>query len=540
MEVFRKKLSVILAAAMILTMLNRGAVNIFAADEISLSTTQMTLYLDGEKTLPLKVNNAGSYSCVYISSDTSVATADSLFFTVTAQGVGRTTVTVTVSDGSTVVKTLKCSVTVLKTADTATATPTKAPTSTPTKAPTATPTNAPTATPTVSAASMKLSSGSSVTLYLDGDTTLGLASSKTISVTNKKYCTVSYTSGKTSVASVTAVTGKVTAKAVGTAVITAVVKNGTKTIKVLKCTFTVKRHAKSVGLRTALITELKNGITEGTSVSSNVGYRKAKNGSLYYGTGKTYITDSIVYLSSNKSVFTVNKTTGKIKAVAPGTAKLTIYASSSDNGSTYTTTEKKTYTVKVKAAPTPTPDPSYGKITGATQGGLSDMNVVMVTFSDESDASRVTNNSSLLKVINVKTGKTVAFSSIRNAADSKNVLVTFKSDLTSGTVEFIYNNDTFDMKCLGYVPAAVQITNTSVIMGNSTLIEYRVYNDYGLNISSYFSDSDVTVSSAKTTDDYYVNGKYITFNKSGTTATLKFTITSDGSTYDFSATMKCN
>ena len=43
----------------------------------------------------------------------------------------------------------------------------------------------------------------------------------------------------------------------------------------------------------------------------------------------------------------------------------------------------------------------------------------------------------------------------------------------------------------GYVPAAVQITNTSVIMGNSTLIEYRVYNDYGLNISSYFSDSDV-------------------------------------------------
>ena len=73
-----------------------------------------------------------------------------------------------------------------------------------------------------------------------------------------------------------------------------------------------------------------------------------------------------MYLS-NKSVFTVNKTTGKIKAVAPGTAKLTIYASSSDNGSTYTTTEKKTYTVKVKGCSTPTPDPSYGKITGATK-----------------------------------------------------------------------------------------------------------------------------------------------------------------------------
>ena len=46
--------------------------------------------------------------------------------------------------------------------------------------------------------------------------------------------------------------------------------------------------------------------------------------------------------------------------------------------------------------------------------------------SDESDVSRVTNNSSLLKVINVKTGKTVVSVQSETQLTQKNVLVTFK------------------------------------------------------------------------------------------------------------------
>ena len=101
-----------------------------------------------------------------------------------------------------------------------------------------------------------------------------------------------------------------------------------------------------------------NGITAGSTYSNKVFFRKTSAGKTVWGTGGKVISDVINCYSSDSSVFTVNKTSGQITAVAEGKCyTLTIKAVSTDN-SVSTVVMTKTYPVNVKAAAasaTPTP-----------------------------------------------------------------------------------------------------------------------------------------------------------------------------------------
>lgn len=143
------------------------------------------------------------------------------------------------------------------------------------------------------------------------------------SASNKK---LSYKSSKKSVAAVTS-KGKITAKKVGTTKITFTTKDGSKktgsftvyvTDRIMKKVESLKAVAdKDVLLvgETALIT------TTTTPLDATL--------------------QKVVYKSSNKKVAEVDAVTGKIKAVAPGNAKITVRAMDGSN---------KTTTVKIKVA----------------------------------------------------------------------------------------------------------------------------------------------------------------------------------------------
>lgn len=534
------RISVIMVMAMLVSLFTPEAGGAQITYAASLSTTSKTLYLDGTKSFAIQVSEAPQGSNISISSsDTGVVAVDPVFYTVTAVGVGTATVHVKVTDAEGNVENLSCSVTVKESSVENTPTPTEeakataapkattAPKATSTPKATATPTatSTPTPTPALVTSSMKLSS-TALTMYVGEGT-------KSLSVKNQQYASVSFSSNKKSVATVTS-KGKITAKAVGTAVITATVKNAGKTVKTLKCTVTVKRHAESVGLNSSTAKSLKKGVYAGSTVAVNKTFRKAADGTVVYGTKINYITDTLVCTSSNKKVFVVNKTSGKIVTKNPGTAKLTIYAVDSDGNRT---TDKVTYTVKVKATPTPTPNPDYGQITGVNQNGLTDLSKVKVVFESKSDANRVAKDNSLVKV--TSDGANVGIAAVEKSGTDNTLILTFAGSLVGGTYRFHYNNQYFEFTPTGYVPEVATVSLVGAIgVDGKAKYTYKIYNDAGIDITSSIPEEDITIEAQYPSEAKFeiVSKSVIIFNDLKP-AKLKITITSGASPIMLLATL---
>ena len=89
------RISVIMVMAMLVSLFTPAAGGAQITYAASLSTTSKTLYLDGTKSFAIQVSEAPQGSTISISSsDTGVVAVDPVFYTVTAVGVGTTTITV--------------------------------------------------------------------------------------------------------------------------------------------------------------------------------------------------------------------------------------------------------------------------------------------------------------------------------------------------------------------------------------------------------------------------------------------------------------
>ena len=115
----------------------------------------------------------------------------------------------------------------------------------------------------------------------------------------------------------------------------------------------MKRNAADAGISEESAAHLKE-LTVGEAFTLKT-YRTDSDGKQIW-SGKTKITDSPRFRSSNTKIFKVNKTTGLITAVSPGKATLTVWAVQSEkpvydkNGKVIEyqqTTEPRKYTVIV-------------------------------------------------------------------------------------------------------------------------------------------------------------------------------------------------
>ncbi len=401
--------------------------------------------------------------------------------------------------------------------------------------------------PTVNAEAATMSlSKTTIRLYLGSDTTTNLKSTYTLSVKNKNSAyKVTYKSSKTSVATVGASTGKITAKGVGTATITATVKNGTTTVKTLKATVKVYRHAAEIGVRSALAKVLKNGIEVGTVKSYHVGFRRATaNGAVIWGTGTTKVTDKLRFKSSDTSVFTVGSTTGKITAKGEGTAVLTVYAVDYTGKNKVQSLSEKVYPVVVVAkktatatptptpvaTATPTPTAAAGKIVSATQEGLSDLSVVKLTFATEDDAKAVIADKSLLKVERTKDNVTSTIQSNLYASitavngDAKSVYLKLYENAEEGTkFTYSYNGSSTSFKGVGNKVAGIAVGTTTVTAGEMKDIPYTLYNANGVDVTKVAVagvDYQTITFSAADSVNYYKSGNQIYFTKGGVNAVV--------------------
>ncbi len=181
--------------------------------------------------------------------------------------------------------------------------------------------------------------GATVTLNKTA-ATLGVGEKLTLTAEASHNGTVTFKSGKTSVATVNEKTGVVTPKAAGTAVITATASTGAKAT----CTITVKKAPTSIKVS---VSKLTLGVNETATIGATLSSGSAS---------------AITFSTSNENVATVDAN-GKITAVSAGTAK--VYAKTFNSKSSYCT-------VTVKAAPgvvTITPakaELSVGQTTGLT------------------------------------------------------------------------------------------------------------------------------------------------------------------------------
>ena len=114
--------------------------------------------------------------------------------------------------------------------------------------------------------------------------------------------TITWTNSKSSVVSFNTTTGVIKGKKAGTTKITATTSSGLTAT----CTVTVKKAPKKVTLNK-------------TSLTISVGDTAKLKATLPSGTGST-----LTFTSDNKAVATVKKSTGKITAVAPGSANITV------------------------------------------------------------------------------------------------------------------------------------------------------------------------------------------------------------------------
>lgn len=190
-------------------------------------------------------------------------------------------------------------------------------------------------------------------LYLDdGDATGIYPSSRYAVVWDKQGYTVAFSSEDESIATVGKKKGLVTAQGVGTTNITATFTNDAGETVVRTCKVTVKRNAADAGIGSGSAKKLQ-ALTVGDTLLLNT-YRALPSGRRVWN-GRDVITDGVRFTSSDESVFKAKKTTGKVTAVGPGEATLTVWAVQSEkaiykNGKLVeyrATTTPRTYTVIV-------------------------------------------------------------------------------------------------------------------------------------------------------------------------------------------------
>ena len=188
-------------------------------------------------------------------------------------------------------------------------------------------------------------------LYLGGDVTGSYEGQRYAKVWNKGDYEVEFESSDENVATVNS-KGYVTAVKVGFATVTATftAEDGSTVTKT--CEITVKKNAVKAGLNSAstkLVTE--EGIKVGETVQLTA-VRKDADGNMVW-KDRDVITDAVRFRSSDPEIFTVQKTTGKIKGVKAGEATLYVWAVQSEGkdpetGEYPATTEEKEYKVIVK------------------------------------------------------------------------------------------------------------------------------------------------------------------------------------------------
>ena len=232
---------------------------------ITLNKTSLSLKTGGSATLTATVSpsNASNKEVSWKSSDTSVATVDTSG-KVTAVAPGSATITATAKDGSG--KSASCTITVTQ----------------------------PVTGISLNKTSLSLKMGGSATL------------TATVAPSNASNKEVSWKSSDTSVATVDT-SGKVTAVAVGSATITVTAKDGSG--KSASCTVTVTQPVTGITLNKTSLS-LKTGGS--ASLTATVSPSNASN-------------KEVSWKSSDTSVATVD-TSGKVTAVAPGSATITVTA----------------------------------------------------------------------------------------------------------------------------------------------------------------------------------------------------------------------
>lgn len=350
-------------------------------------------------------------------------------------------------------------------------------------------------------------------LYLEKDVATGNYKDYfTLKVWNKADYKVTFKSMNPTIATIHATNGTVKAKAVGEALLKATVTN-TKTGKVVKnleCRVWVKRNAVESGVSTASAAKLDNVLAIGDKVKLNV-YRKAITGQVaWQQADKTIVTDYTVWSSSNTKVATVDKW-GTVKAVAEGTATITVKTLQTEKNTVPTTKETKlTVTVGQKG------------LVSATQKDLANMSLI---FGQADDMKEV--NKDTVKVYSL-VGNTKVSQSVKNVTiDEKNpknatleLFVPFTKDTTyvvefgGKSVEFVTVNPVAENV------AKIEILTNEAVKNESTDIKYALYTENGVDITKAIEGRvDITSDSY----DCYIDNsrKTITFFESGKVATVK-------------------
>ncbi len=208
---------------------------------------------------------------------------------------------------------------------------------------------------------------------------------------NKK---VSFKSSKKSVAAVNS-KGVITAKKTGKAKITVTAKDGSKTKKVINVYVIAKKPTKKTKV-TSLKAEL---------VADNDILIAGEKATIKVTVNKSAAVKKYAYKSSNTKVAKVDATTGKVTAVAPGKATITVKAmDGSGKKDTVEVQVGKVYTqVKPNANATATVTVSFD---GDAKAVAADVEKLLKTVMKDGDAKMVTVNGNTDKVA-MKDGKVV-------------------------------------------------------------------------------------------------------------------------------------
>lgn len=329
---------------------------------------------------------------------------------------------------------------------------------------------------TASAAKAPVLNTTGKKLYLEKDVATGkYTNTFTLKVWNKGDYRVTFTSKNPEIATVSKWWGSVTAVAPGEATIVATVSNKTtgKVVKTLTSKVWVKRNAVEIGVSSASAGKLDNALNVGDKVKLNV-FRKDLNGkTAWQQADKTIVTDYTIWTSSDTSVATVDKW-GTVKAVAPGTAKITVRTAQTEDASKATANVVElNVTVKSKG------------ITGVTQ---TTSNTIEVTFGSEMDT--VVNKDTLEITPASSTYQTPIIKSIKWNSDKTVATVVTYSDFEDGVAYTLSVKDNADIAgefkaSVGKV-ASIVITGPNTALENSTPveIEYDLKDANGVKVSA--------------------------------------------------------
>lgn len=365
-----------------------------------------------------------------------------------------------------------------------------------------------------SAAKAPVLNTTSKKLYLEKDVATGkYTNTFTLKVWNKGDYRVTFTSKNPEVATVSKWYGTVKAVAPGEATIVATVSNKStgKVVKTLTSKVWVKRNAVEVGVSTASAAKLDNALNVGDKVKLNV-FRKDLNGkTAWQQADKTIVTDYTVWTSSNTSVATVDKW-GTVKAVAPGTAKITVRTAQTEAPAVATANVVE-LNVTVKS-------------NGITNINQTTSNTIEVTFGSEMDT--VVNKDTLAITPASSTYQTPIVKSVTFDETKTVATVETFNNFEDGIVYTLSVKDNADITgefkaSIGKV-ASIEITgpSTVVVTGDASEIKYDLKDANGVKVDAG-TNSRVEFEIVEGDQNGYLAGNTVSVFEAGKKVVIKAT-----------------